>query len=136
MINILKLNKKRDQKNINKEYIFRHVLKKIHTKIENTSDKGTGYLVYIIPKVILGLPTYNQLSCAAYCVQKLKANGFIVVYTYPNMLFISWEHVPSTLQNPQYKMIAYQILTQPDKDYSNIIQNISINETKIKKLEY
>ena len=40
MINILKLNKMRDRKNMNKEFIFKRVLKKIHTKIENTSERG------------------------------------------------------------------------------------------------
>tara|TARA_B110000967_G_C18778374_1_gene506875 strand:- start:715 stop:1119 length:405 start_codon:yes stop_codon:yes gene_type:complete len=134
MINILKLNKMRDRKNMNKEFIFKRVLKKIHTKIENTSERGFAQAIYIIPKVILGLPAYNQLKCAAYCVNKLKANGFLVVYTYPNMIFISWSHVPSTLVNPQYKMIAYQILTQPEKDFSSIIQQISNYDNK--QLEY
>ena len=125
MINIFKLNKKRDQQALNKEYIFKNVLGKIHNKIEANSNKGVPQLIYIIPRIILGLPTYDQINCASYCVNKLRANGFIIVYTYPNLLFISWDHVPSTLKNPEYKTLAYEILTKPDVDYSEIIKEIS-----------
>ena len=131
MINIFKLNKKRDQQEINKEYIFKTVLGKIHNKIEINSTKRVTQLIYVIPKVIFGLPTYDQINCASYCVNKLRANGFIVVYTYPNLVFISWDHVPSTLKNPEYKTLAYEILTKPEGDYSEIIKEIS-NFKKIK----
>jgi len=39
MLNIFKLNKKRDQKLLSKETSFRTILRKIHNKIENTSEK-------------------------------------------------------------------------------------------------
>ena len=136
MINIFKLNKKRDQNQLNKRNYFQKVLRKIHNKIERTSDKGFSQAIYIIPRVVLGLPVYDQLHCASYCVNRLRANGFLVIYTYPNMLFVSWGHVPSTLENPQYKPIAYEILTKPEKDYSAIIQRISNNKTEIKKIQY
>ena len=135
MINIFKLNKRRDQKELNKEFIFQTILKRIHNKIEMSSIKGIAQIIYIIPKVIIGLPIYNQINSAAYCVNKLRANGFIVVYTYPNLLFISWEHVPSTLKNPEYKTLAYEILTKPEGDYSEIIQKLS-NQKNIKQIEY
>ena len=135
MINIFKLNKKRDQKNLNKEFIFRTVLRRIHNKIESRGEKGAAQTIYVIPRVILGLPTYDQIKCASYCVNKLRSNGFIIVYTYPNLLFISWDHVPSTLKNPEYKVLAYEILTKPDRDYSEIIQNLA-NTTTIKQIEY
>ena len=135
MLNIFKLNKKRDKKLLSKETSFRTILRKIHNKIENTSEKGMAQTIYIIPKVLIGLPVFDQIQCASYCVNKLRANGFLVVYTYPNMVFISWDHVPSTLKNPEYKPIAYEILTKPDKDYSAIIQKIAnYKENQIKKI--
>lgn len=135
MINIFKLNKKRDQQDLNKEFIFRNILRKIHNKIEANSNKGVAQLMYVIPLVIIGLPTYDQINCAAFCVSKLRANGFLVVYTYPNLLFISWEHVPSTLKNPEYKTLAYEILTKPEGDYSEVIQRIA-NFKNTKKIKY
>ena len=56
MLNIFKLNKKRDQKLLNKENSFQTILRKIHNKIETTSDKGMAQIIYIIPKVLIGLP--------------------------------------------------------------------------------
>ena len=137
MLNIFKLNKNRDRKLLNKNVAFKAILKKIHLKIENTSEKGIAQTIYVIPKVLLGLPVYDQIQCASFCVNKLRANGFLVVYTYPNMLFISWDHVPSTLQNPEYKPLAYEILTKPDRDYSDVIKKIAnYRNNKIKKIEY
>ena len=131
MINIFKLNQKRDQTEVKKEFIFGRILTRIHTKIKSIGEKGQSHAIYIIPKVILGLPIFDQVNCAAYCVNKLRYNGFIVLYTYPNLLFISWGHVPSTFINPEYKPIAYEILRKPDRDYSHIIKRISdLKDTK------
>tara|TARA_B000000475_G_C15987519_1_gene443658 strand:- start:1325 stop:1765 length:441 start_codon:yes stop_codon:yes gene_type:complete len=47
---------------------------------------------YVIPEFILGLPKYDTGSCTEYLMNKLDDNGFIVKYTYPNLLFISWNH--------------------------------------------
>jgi hypothetical protein len=46
--------------------------------------------------MIIGVPKYDNGTCIAYIIDKLKENGFVVRYTHPNMLFISWKHwVPS-----------------------------------------
>ena len=124
MINIFELNTVRDKTLQTKVDIYNKVLKKIHTKIKFNSKKGLSQAIYIIPNFILGLPTYNQINCAIFCVNKLKFNGFIVVYTHPNMLFISWEHVPSITNNPNVAQIAYQLESNPDKDYSKMIYKI------------
>ena len=41
---------------------------------------------------MIGIPKYNNADCIAYLINKLKKNGFIVKYTHPNMLFISWKN--------------------------------------------
>jgi len=43
---------------------------------------------------MIGIPTsqYNCGECTAYLMEKLKENGFLVKYTHPNLLFISWAH--------------------------------------------
>ena len=125
MINIFKLNTMRDRTLQTKLEIYNSVLKKIHTKIKFNSKLKVSQAIYIIPKLVLGLPTYNQINCAIYCVNKLKFNGFIVIYTYPNMIFISWDHVPSIISNPDVAPVAYEIKSNPDKDYSALIYKIS-----------
>jgi len=125
MLNIFDLNKTRDEKEIKKFEIYKNVLKKIHIKIQMHSKKSVAYIVYIIPKVILGLPLYNQIGCTEYCIDKLKKNGFLVIYTYPNMLYISWDHIPSKLKNPKVEKIGKKIIMNPYKDYSEEVYDVS-----------
>ena len=125
MLNIFDLNNTRDEKEIKKVEIYKNVLNKIHSKIKLHSKKSVSYVIYIIPKIILGLPLYNQISCAEYCIDKLKKNGFIVIYTYPNMLYVCWEHIPSKLKNPDVAKLGEKIITNPYKDYSEEVFDIS-----------
>jgi hypothetical protein len=53
-----------------------------------------------MPEMILGVPKYDHRDCITYVIEKLRANGFIVRYTHPNLIFISWKHwVPSYVRN-------------------------------------
>ncbi len=84
MINIFELNKKRDEKLLQKINIFKQVLKKCHHRIKKVSMDGATYTFFIIPEYIPGVPKYNTVECAGYIVKKLKLNGFVIKYTYPN----------------------------------------------------
>ena len=50
-------------------------------------------------------------------------------------MYISWEHVPSVIRNPEVKTMETDIMTNPYKDYSNIIYNMVNNTSKV-NLEY
>lgn len=103
MLNIHALNNRRDQKEIYRYKIYNKVLEKAHHRIKIVSRKGESACFYVVPEYIYGIPRYDTLSCANFIVSKLRKNGFKVVYTYPNFLFIFWGHVPS-----QYKQKATQ----------------------------
>ena len=47
---------------------------------------------YLMPEMVIGIPKYDYRDCTAYIIEKLRTNGFIVRYTHPNLLFISWSH--------------------------------------------
>jgi len=125
MINIFELNKKRDEKLLQKINIFRQVLRKCHHRIKKVAVEGSTYCFFIIPEYIPGVPKYNTVECAGYIVKKLKLNGFLIKYTYPNLLFITWEHVPSELKCPEVKEVKMEISTNPAADYNQLIQNIT-----------
>ena len=95
MINVHKLNNVRDKREINKLEIYKLVLEKCYHKINTFSDKGYSYCFYIVPEYIFGIPRYDTLQCANFLIKILKDEGFIVSYTYPNLIFIVWEHIPS-----------------------------------------
>ena len=99
MLNIFSLNNVRDQKQLNKYHIYKKVLKKCHHRIEICANKGDGCCFYVVPEFIYGIPKYDTLSCASYIMKRLHSNGFYVTYTYPNLIYINWEHIPSELKN-------------------------------------
>ena len=70
---------------------FNKILHRIHNKVKYISrQKKDTFCWYVVPEIMLGVPRYNNNDCIAYIITKLKNNGFIVKYTHPNMLFISW----------------------------------------------
>lgn len=104
MININKLNNTRDQREIHRVKIFKKVLLKVHHRIKVVAQKGECACAYIIPEYIYGIPRYDTLGCANFIVSRLRKNGFNVMYTFPNLVMISWGHVPSQYkQNIQNK---------------------------------
>ena len=103
MLNINSLNNVRDQKEINKYQIYKKVFNRCYHRIKTISQKGDSFGVFVIPEYIFGIPKFDNLSCANYIISKLKENNFKVMYTYPNLLFISWEHIPSEIYNSNIK---------------------------------
>jgi hypothetical protein len=45
-----------------------------------------------VPEMLVGVPNYDKNACITYIISKLEENDFIVRYTHPNLLFISWKH--------------------------------------------
>ena len=81
------INEKKEKKNIS----YNEVLYKIHDKIKRTSEKERYKLVYEIPEVVFGLPSYDLNMCIAYIMKQLRSNGFLVKYYFPKILYISWD---------------------------------------------
>jgi len=59
--------------------------------------------MFVIPEFILGIPRYDIAECTNYVIEKLTENGFQVKYTYPNLLFISWQHYIPKYQRSEIK---------------------------------
>uniref|UniRef100_A0A6C0J1D4 Uncharacterized protein n=1 Tax=viral metagenome TaxID=1070528 RepID=A0A6C0J1D4_9ZZZZ len=127
MLNINSLNNVRDQKEINKHQIYKKVLDRCYHRIKTISQKGDSFGVFVIPEYIFGIPKFDTLNCANYIINKLKINQFKVIYTYPNLLFISWEHIPSEIYNSKKK----------PENKKKSIENISIEKPKFRyKTDY
>ena len=97
-LNIDELYDKKRQFDLNKLALFNKILNRIHVRIRTTSRQKIDeqFCWFLVPEIILGVPKYDQASCIAYLIDKLKGNGFNVRYIHPNTLFISWNHwVPS-----------------------------------------
>ena len=143
MLNIFALNNIRDQKEINRYQIYKKVLKKCHHRIKVVSSKGESFCFYVVPEYIYGVPRFDTLTCANYIVRRLQKNGFKIMYTYPNLIFISWGHIPSefkTSQKPaihdsanheQAENFRYIEDYKPSKNFLS-----KIGKKKVKKIKY
>jgi hypothetical protein len=111
-INIDELYEKKRQQDLNKLTLFNKLLNRIHIRIRTTSRQKTDeqFCWYLVPETILGVSKYDQGSCIAYLMDKLKTSGFNVRYIHPNLLFISWMHwVPSYVRTEIKKKTGIKI---------------------------
>ena len=101
-INLDDLYEKKRQYDLNKLALYNKILNRIHVRIKATSRQKVDehFCWFVGPEVIIGVPKYDQGSCIAYILDKLKENKFQVRYIHPNTLFISWNHwVPSYVRS-------------------------------------
>ena len=101
-INLDDLYEKKKQQDLNTLNVYNKILSRIHNKIKVISKQSIDnqFCWFVVPEIMIGIPKYDNGSCIAYIIDKLKTNGFVVKYTHPNLLFISWKHwVPSYVRN-------------------------------------
>jgi hypothetical protein len=101
-INLDDLYERKKQYDLNTLSIYNKLLNRIHNRIKTVSRQQINeqYCWYIIPEIILGIPKFDHGACTAYLIDKLQSNGFIVRYTHPNLLLISWkDFIPSYVRD-------------------------------------
>ena len=143
------------QKKLSEEHkikIYQRILARVHKKIKTTSRmrNSSKFCFFLLPEFILGIPRYDMVHCTSYVIEKLIDNGFMIKYTHPNLLFISWQHYIPHYQRAQIKkktgisVDGYgNVVTKKDKKEdkgdinSLLLKNVSSNSTKsiLKKKE-
>jgi hypothetical protein len=85
--------------------VYKKILNRAHQKIKYTSrQRDTGHFCFfIVPEFLVGTPRYDSAACIAYVMDKLTQNGFMVKYTHPNLVFISWQHYIPKYQRQNFK---------------------------------
>ena len=119
-LNLDDLYKKKQQTEQHKIKIYQKILARVHKKIKTTARMRNSekFSLFLIPEFILGIPRYNMAECTSYIMEKLIDNGFLVKYTNPNLLFISWQHYIPRYQRAQIKKKTGVAVD----GYGNIIQ--------------
>lgn len=133
-LNIDDLYTKKHQQDLNKLALFNKILNRVHVKIKSVSRHKTNEQIcwFLVPEVIIGVPRYDQGSCIAYIMDKLKTNGFNVRYTHPNMLWISWLHwVPSYVRTEIKKKIGIDV-----DEYGNRLDKEEYNTKAVEDIDY
>ena len=127
-VNLDDLYERKKQHDLNTLTIYNKILNRIHQKIKLISRQQTSeqFCWYVIPEMIIGVPRYDHGACTAYIIDKLKDNGFIIRYTHPNLLFISWKHwIPSYVRNEIKKKTGIVV----DGYGNKVIKNNNSNNT-------
>ena len=88
------LYEKRIQRDASRLKAYNQILSAIQNRIYHVSQlsESANYIMYTVPPFVLGLPAIDMEDCIVYVVYMLRQNGFVVKYTYPNLLYISWKH--------------------------------------------
>ena len=91
------LYEKRIQRDTSRLKAYNQILSQIQNRIYHTStlSESANYIMYTVPPFVLGLPSIDLEDCIVYLVHMLRQNGFVVKFTYPNLLYISWKHYES-----------------------------------------
>tara|TARA_B110000008_G_C16924162_1_gene546009 strand:- start:644 stop:1261 length:618 start_codon:yes stop_codon:yes gene_type:complete len=131
-INLDDLYERKKQHDLNTIAIYNRILNRIHTKIKVVSRQqiATQCCWFVVPEMMIGVPKYDNNNCTAYIIDKLQENGFLVKYTTPNLLFISWKHwIPSYVRNEIKKKTGmvidgYGNKVDKNDDNNQIVSNI------------
>jgi hypothetical protein len=127
-LNIDELYSKKQQQDLNILNNYNKILVRIHNKIKHVSKNliNENCCWYLMPEVIIGIPLYDYRDCTAYVIEKLRENKFVVRYTHPNLLFISWQHwVPTYVRNEIKKKTGTVV-----DEFGNIV-NTNLEENAI-----
>lgn len=98
---VSKLHEERDEKIKSKNNVFKVILNKCVEKIVYTNrytDKT--FIIFEIPKVLIGYPGYDMNSCISYMITRLSNSGYIVEFIEPFYLYIDWG---SSMENDKAK---------------------------------
>lgn len=101
-INLDELYEKKQQQDLNTLALYNRILGRIHNRIKTVSRQQVKeqFCWYLMPETIIGVPKFDHGGCTAYVIDQLKENGFVVKYTHPNLLLISWASwCPSYVRN-------------------------------------
>jgi hypothetical protein len=88
---ISSLQQEKSIKEKGKNDIFNIVLTKIIQKITYTNrHTEQTYIIFEIPKMLIGYPQYDMKSCILFVMNQLSNNGYIVEFVQPFYLYIDW----------------------------------------------
>ncbi len=85
--------------------VYKKILNRAHQKIKYASRQRNSehFCFFVVPEFLVGTPRYDSAACIAYIMDKLTTNGFMIKYTHPNLLFISWQHYIPKYQRQNFK---------------------------------
>lgn len=80
-----------DAKKLERNVAFNRVYDMCQQRIISCAKKDMLRTVFEMPEFILGIPPFNLNDALTHVIDRLKNNGFLVMYFFPKLLYISWD---------------------------------------------
>ena len=107
---ITSLHDEKNTKEKSKLNIFKIVLTKCIEKIVYTNrHTEQTFVIFEVPKILIGYPSYDMKSCIIYLMNQLSRHNYMVDFIHPFYLYIDWGSNHKTSINQ--KMISQQIIS-------------------------
>lgn len=100
------LHKEKTLKENSKFKIFEIVLSRCIEKIVYTNrHTDKTFVIFEVPKILIGYPMYDMKSCILYLLNKLSESGYLVEFIDPFYLYIDWGCVSQSSNSNKIKNI-------------------------------
>lgn len=118
---ISSLHHEKSIKETSKVDIFNIVLNKCIEKIIFT-NKNTDktFIIFEIPKILIGYPNYDMKNCILFVIKKLLEKGYLIEFIEPFYLYIDWGSKPQ-----EHKLKDKSILSIQKKNLFNKYPDLS-----------
>lgn len=88
---ILFLQKEKKEREDAKNNVFNIVLNKCIEKIRSAnSNTEHTYIIFEVPKILIGFNNYDSNACILYLIRQLMQKNYKVEYLPPYYLYIDW----------------------------------------------
>ena len=95
------LQAEKSQRDEFKTTIYKVVLKKCIEKIQYTNrNTDQTFVIFEVPKLLIGHPSYDMRSCILYIISKLNAENYLLEFIEPFYLYIDWGTPTTKKKNP------------------------------------
>jgi hypothetical protein len=85
------LHEEKTKKEQSKSDIFNIVLNKCIEKIVYTNrHTDKTFVIFEVPKILIGYPMYDMGSCLLFLINRLSASGYLIEFIEPFYLYIDW----------------------------------------------
>jgi hypothetical protein len=80
--------------------IYNIVINKCVEKIVYTNrHTDKTYIIFEIPKILIGYPNYDMKSCILFVINKLSQSGYMIEFIEPFYLYIDWGSPVNKINN-------------------------------------
>jgi hypothetical protein len=93
---ISSLHDEKNTKEKTRNDMFTMVLNKCIEKIIYTNrHTDKTFVIFEVPRILIGFPSYDMNSCIVFLLQKLSKNNYYVEFIEPFYLYIDWGSSPN-----------------------------------------